>query len=33
MNKELEQFYNNWYFYQKYKDNPHYLEPFKIIYR
>ena len=27
-----DSFYNNWYFYQKYKDKPHYDNPFKIKY-
>lgn len=31
-NKELKQFYDNWYFYQTYQNKPHYREPFKIIY-
>lgn len=31
-NKELKQFYDNWYFYQTYKNKPHYYNPFKIQY-
>ena len=33
MNEELKQFYDNWYFYQTYKNKPHYNNPFKIQYK
>ena len=28
----LNKFYENWYFYQTYKNKPHYDNPFKIRY-
>ena len=28
-----DEFYDRWYFYQNYKDNPHYKDAFKIIYK
>lgn len=32
-NPELKQFYDNWYFYQTYKNNQHYNNSFNIIYK
>jgi len=32
-NPELQYFYNNWYFYQHYKNNQHYDGAFTIQYR
>lgn len=32
MQNELKDFYDNWYFYQEYKDKPHYPGAHTIIY-